>query len=232
MVQESNVNNYIITPSYLIRSCPSTSTGRMAGTKRSISPGDSPDLTGKRARHFDIIEPYKVDDDDDLDSILTRIKEQEQSERLAKQLQDEWNASASSSTDLNASDIESDAALAKRLSMEWNQATPEVIEVEDHSSPEASTPSWAPTRRERSIIDSQSPGEKLALFKDIYTAKRNCTKCGEPVTSPRGFVRLELSCDLTTYYIHAYLPGCILYERNASSEFSHASPCAVLFLSH
>src|SRR5882757_1208536 len=57
-----------------------------------------------------------VDEDNDLEVILAQIKEQEESEKLAKRVQDEWNHSPADVVDETT---DSDEALARRLAKEW-----------------------------------------------------------------------------------------------------------------
>lgn len=60
------------------------------------------------------------EDEEDFDAILARIKEQEESEQLARKLQEEWNgtSSAGPSSVVNGSTV-NDEAMARELAQQW-----------------------------------------------------------------------------------------------------------------
>jgi len=163
-----------------------------------------------------------VDDseDNELDAILAQIKEQEESEQLAKRLQNEWNHS-SGSGDVVSSDA-SDEALARRLAQEWaeqvddddepvrgasrpmegGRGSNDVVEIyesydaqptdsESHSS-DPTGPSHQSSSRYSTLIGGGTPDTTLLEFQDFFTANKECTKCGKAVKSPRGHVRWSL----------------------------------------
>lgn len=199
--------------------------------KRSLSPQQASGSHGPRKRAYlppqSDIEPSVIDvDADDLPEILARIKDQEENESLAKQLDEQWNGVAGPS---NSGQDDDDEALARRLAAEWEQEDgapmdgllntgisqrqidDEVIEIEDDEDdafpvpststahPQASTSHTAkrtrppPRRQGQSSSNGASqttvpPDEKLEDFRALFTSERPCSKCGEPVASPRGYV--------------------------------------------
>ncbi|KAJ7508602.1 hypothetical protein B0H11DRAFT_1848236 [Mycena galericulata] len=176
--------------------------------KRALSPSNaiSP---AKRARKGPPVKPKDEDivvvedDEDDLEIILARIKESEESERLAKQLQNEWGSSSKSEIiDVDSENLEDDAAMARRLAAEWGQeesgnseVAPETELVDvDAWEPRASASTSTnnvqagPSRRLSSDADDVPPDQILTEFRSLFIAERSCSKCGKPVKSPRGFV--------------------------------------------
>lgn len=97
------------------------------GTKRSLSSDQPSGRSPKRIHKTPVPEP---DDDviiiedsdhenpDDLKEILAQIKEQEDSERLTRQLETDYVPSPSGSKAMPI-DIEDDAAMARQLAEEW-----------------------------------------------------------------------------------------------------------------
>jgi baculoviral IAP repeat-containing protein 6 len=150
-----------------------------------------------------------VDEDDDLGAILARIKEQEESEKFALRLQDEWNQSSGSSDPVPCD--ESDEALARRLTEEWADQVdddmdpisgPSKLVERDKSIDdfvEISKPVGAQTRssrraqpsrhRSRTYSEGGTPDTKLSEFRGFFTANKECTNCNKAVKSPRGHVR-------------------------------------------
>ncbi|KAJ7110312.1 hypothetical protein C8R43DRAFT_1042195 [Mycena crocata] len=162
-----------------------------ASTKRAISPSSSAS-PNKRARKKARIQTEDVitveDDEDDLEMILAQIKASEESEKLARKLQNGYDPEV-----IDVDDLEDDAAMAKRLAAEWgDEAGTEAVDV-DAWQPAATVadPSSAqagPSRTLSSNSDSIPPDQKLAEFQSFFIAERSCSKCGKPVKSPRGFV--------------------------------------------
>lgn len=171
----------------------------MAGTsgKRPLSPSKAASgspKNRKRAR----VQPKDeavvlVEDEDDLAAILALIKESEEKEKRGQ---------TSNSVEINDDDdIEDDAAMARRLAAEWgtepepvqtNSRTPETVDVDTWEPPAEASSSKAqasPSRTCSSQAYNISPDQSLAQFRSFFTAERNCTNCGKPVKSPRGFVR-------------------------------------------
>lgn len=192
--------------------------------KRTATTSKEPEPPTKRARKARVKEPEDVislgdssdNDDDDLKDALALIKAQEDSERLAKQLQDEYNQPVASGSHSEPIDVDDDAAMARRLAEEWAHEEDMPMIVEDASSdieilPAPIVGSSKPT----SVLDaaakssrtvdfrltadsSQSskiyaapsirPDEGLASFKDVFIRTRDCTKCNKRVKSARGCV--------------------------------------------
>lgn len=161
------------------------STSMSLSNKRKLSPQHSPRVS-KRAHYETAIDV----DADDLTEILARIKEQEESERLAKRLQDEWM------------EPEDDEALAKRLALEWEQEDKAAStgdagfasglkncrETDDSLSIRAS----ASTTHSSNTNDLTPPDDILRQFRPLFTQERPCSECGKLVASPRGHVSLHI----------------------------------------
>jgi hypothetical protein len=187
------------------------------GRKRKIA-SNIPSSASKRVRKIssDVDrDAIAIDEDEDLDAILARIKEQEESEKLALKLQDEWNHS-SGSGDIVLSDepAESDEALARRLAKEWgnqvdgdidpipgpsniaerDQGFDDIVEISKPVGPqtrpsELTRPSYSRSKTYSTLAEGGTPDTKLSQFRDLFTANKKCTKCGKAVKSPRGHVR-------------------------------------------
>lgn len=95
----------------------------MAGRKRKPAADENaPKKPPKRSRksHKAGVVVINSEDEEDFDAILARIKEQEESEQLARKLQEEWNgtSSAGPSAVVNRS-TENDEAMARELAQQW-----------------------------------------------------------------------------------------------------------------
>lgn len=156
-----------------------------------------------RVKPTEIIMIDSDDDEDDLDTILVRIKQQEASDSLGRE-----PGAAGPSNSIN---ITSDEALALRLSKEWEEEEPsstKFIKQTSRQRPrsghkgsvvcisdsEDDVETNAPPSRmtQTSTMDTsndESPDEKLSEFRDFFTGSRDCSKCQKPVASPRGHVR-------------------------------------------
>ena len=157
-------------------------------------------------------EPVVISDDDGdepLEVILAKIKEQEQSEALARQLQAQWHDSGPSSSGSAAEgepivldddyepSVDSDEALARRLAAEWAaedvpalpQATSSGLPLSSSSGSSGSLPSPATTPTENIAADI-APNIKLRAHENLFLATKECTKCKTVINSPRGFVRV------------------------------------------
>jgi hypothetical protein len=175
---------------------------------------------------------YSVDDEDDLAAIVARIKEQEESEALARQLQHVWNGANASTdaagpngtnndllTDDNGEDDGSDEAMARRLALEWELEDQTIKNASTSSNsvynPPISLPSSASGEQSFSTCllpdDDDPPDVKLLQFRDFFTGTRTCTKCKKPVESPRGEVSpLSIETHPKALNLEARnLPGCI-----------------------
>ena len=99
-------------------------------SKRSLSPSATHSIRSPKRVHA-----VPDDEEESLEDILARIKQQEDSERLAKQLHEQWNGSVTNESSSHAhrpgtssqaaividDSFESDEALAHRLAAEWDQ---------------------------------------------------------------------------------------------------------------
>lgn len=151
-------------------------------------------------------------DDESLEVILAKIKEQEQSEALAKQLQARWASGGepSSSSHANHSETiiidddddimaDNDEDLARRLAAKW-AAEDEVAESQASSSQQLSFQSSGLASSSRSLVpmdvdedsDNGTPNTRFRAYENLFIATRQCTKCKTDITSPRGYVRFPL----------------------------------------
>ena len=165
----------------------------MVRRKRLSSNSDDAGPSTKRQHTENLVIDVDAEDgDESLDSILAQIKAQEESEALAKRLQDEWDQSSDSAGPSNVPNsnepdgvecIEDDEAMARRLAAEWDaaDAIPAVLDPPGPSST-ASNKGKAP---ETDLTADQV----LRCHKDTFTAPRVC-QCGKLVSSPRGHVRV------------------------------------------
>lgn len=194
-------------------------------TKRHNSP--SADASDDRASKRHATEAAVLEDDeDDLADILAQIKQHEESEALARKLQEEWNGSisngsgtsshsrSSSSESSILSDNESsksqhdDEAFARRLAAQWAQE--DGIAVEPAAS--VSTPrvnkgknrdgiATIPTMQStiaNGDVNQGTPDENLLQYRDFFVGSRNCIECGHELLSPRAYVRCL--CCITLCY--------------------------------
>ncbi|THH19009.1 hypothetical protein EW146_g2092 [Bondarzewia mesenterica] len=185
----------------------------MAGRKRrsSVISHIDTERSPKRSRRE---ESQLEEDEDDLEAILARIREQEESEALARKLQDEWNSA--DTTDATGFEMDHNAiviaeededediqvvdgeALAKRQSSED-------VKKGNRVSVASSSSSIKTRGRQFAVGQSAQPGPsrsvplsspglntppdiRLEQYVDLFTAKRSCSKCGSSLDSPRGFV--------------------------------------------
>jgi hypothetical protein len=173
----------------------STSAKRPLSPTNAISPSKSARIRRRVKPKDQDVNTIDDDSDDDLELILAQIKESEESEKLAKQLQNDW-ASSSSPDIINFGD---DAELARLIatgewgneieSGEWRETVDvDTWELQTNGS-NTSNAKPVPSRSPSSEVDNVRPDQKLAEFRAFFTAERRCSKCGKPVKSPRGFVR-------------------------------------------
>ncbi|KAI0756394.1 hypothetical protein C8Q80DRAFT_26988 [Daedaleopsis nitida] len=179
----------------------------MPPPKRASSPIGTPRKRSKKAATI-----TEDDEEDSLESILAQIKAQEESETLAKQLHDEWNAPGPSSSRASrgpraapvarghndvAVDVieisddddepEDDEAMARRLAREWEADGVALIELSASTS--QSEPRATRTQNNaESITSSDVPYiSKLERYRDLFTGEKTCS-CGANFASPRGHV--------------------------------------------
>ncbi|RDB28691.1 hypothetical protein Hypma_016004 [Hypsizygus marmoreus] len=174
-------------------------------SKRKSGPLGSSE-NAKRARKppvplpSEVIEIDDSDDEDDFGAVLAHIKQQEENER---RIQKSHNAAGPSNA-IVIDDVEGDEAMAHRLAREWviaRQAQSfdiEIVELKKPSFPSAGRATVTkeppkPRRRARSPnpVETKPPDQRLSEFRDLFTGTRDCSKCGKPVVSPRGFVMFK-----------------------------------------
>lgn len=149
-------------------------------------------------------------DDEDLQAILAVIKQQEESEALARQLQAEWAAndqapqagpSRQDELIIIEDDIlaENDEALARRLQAEWSTEDAVAGPPASGSDPASQHQSRASSAT-RGLDDPTSslPNARLRAYKGHFIGTRQCSKCQADVPSPRGYVRAPPSVPLCT----------------------------------
>ncbi len=112
-----------------------------------------------------------IDDDDDesLNEILEQIKQQEESEALARKLE---HAGPSRRGDDEV--LEDDEAMAIRLAREW--ATEDREQTVHQNSSATNNP------------PEDSPDDRLREHRDLFVGTRKCSKCNISIPSPRGYV--------------------------------------------
>lgn len=182
----------------------------MRSCKRGPSPSDSPRKRTKKSAPDPVI--TAEDDEDDLASILAQIKAQEESEALARRLQEEWNVAGPSSSGLPSGyigasqphttqpdfievsdgddDPEDDDAMARRLAKEWEAGAFDSV-IECVQPPSSRGPVNTPIETGKAKLYSSSgipPISKLEQCRDLFTGQKTCT-CGTKLPSPRGHVR-------------------------------------------
>ncbi|KAI0059434.1 hypothetical protein BV25DRAFT_1808905 [Artomyces pyxidatus] len=109
-----------------------------------------------------------------MEVILARIREQEASEALARQLQEEWNAADEQprSRDLsNEAEGHSDASIID-------------LESSDHENHKPGPSRHRPPTPET----GEPPDSRLADSRDLFTGDKTCPSCSSSLPSPRGFM--------------------------------------------
>lgn len=168
-------------------------------SKRKAVMPEPPTSAAKRPRNHKPSNPSRqiivIDDsdeeDDELNDILAQIKGQEDSVRLASQLQQ-------GDHEIIDLSIEDDALLAQRLAAEWAK------EDERQSAPLSARTSYPSSGsssntligkypsingKEKSSTSSYpTPDEVLATYRTIFTRTRKCSSCNGDVKSSRGSV--------------------------------------------
>ncbi|KAH7881130.1 uncharacterized protein C8R40DRAFT_17876 [Lentinula edodes] len=179
--------------------------------KRDLSPSREAVQNSKKRIHLSSPEPIIIDDDsdddDDLTEILAQIKQQEDSEKLAKQLQDQYATGSSSG---NAILIEDDPDEQLFMRLASNRVAADAIEQTSEAVPPESSgkPRMKSQMSLRFLAQGKTPTESLSPYRIVFTAERPCTKCGETVKSPRGYVMLsgETISPSLGFLLHAPCP--------------------------
>lgn len=140
--------------------------------------------------------------------ILQQIKDQEESEALAKRLQ-EGTASTSLINDSeiagagwsmttsncqgHGEELEDDEAMARRLAAEWAAMDSSVRDTNHAQIADTGSTSTreGPLRVPKDAANTTPPDEQLSEYKDLFTGERSCTSCGGKVRSPQGVVCLS-----------------------------------------
>jgi baculoviral IAP repeat-containing protein 6 len=206
--------------------------------RRSLSPIEPSGGSSKRTRKAPVPEPHDViviedsddaeneADPDDLKEILAQIKEQEESEHLAKQLHNDYGVPLSSGSKDMPIDLENDAAMARQLAEEWaledsalemnHEEIADSSDIEILPGPSNTKVSSQPRQtgnaprntgnsnstssmfpdRKSYKLANTRPDTALEPFKQTFTLTRNCSKCSKYVKSPRGSVSMS--------YVHTF----------------------------
>ncbi|KAL0063045.1 hypothetical protein AAF712_010069 [Marasmius tenuissimus] len=151
---------------------------------------NSPNDTSPKANPIQVIDDSE-EEDEEMKDILAQIAAQEESEKLAKQLQ----AGTSTSCNGESSNRESDEEMARRLAAEW-AANDAEIDSKESAGTNATEPIQPIQVHENgnTIPDGNDdfgspPDHDLKPQDPLFTGERPCTKCGAMVPSPRGYVR-------------------------------------------
>jgi baculoviral IAP repeat-containing protein 6 len=229
--------------------------------KRSLSSDQPSGRYSKRIRKAPVPEPEDVliiedsdhEDPDDLKEILAQIKEQEDSERLARQLETDYVPAPSGSKAMPI-DIEDDAAMARQLAEEWalednmlemnHEEIANSSDIEFLPGPSSNTKVQRHAESESpnaGILNSTLAGPKfyksanvrpdaaLEPFKQLFfTISRKCSKCSKDVKSPRGSVRvlppvIFYNVDIQLGYV---------FGLSVSAEFNLFAPRTLCFVSY
>ncbi|KAH9948225.1 hypothetical protein B0H21DRAFT_258517 [Amylocystis lapponica] len=163
----------------------------MTGRKRRMPTSDRASSTRAKRQHMETVVVDDGEDEESLESVLARIKAQEESEVLAQHLQAEWGSqgvagasAASSSSGQTGAETEDDEAMARRLAAEWDALD---------ANPEAPSASGLSTVASSSNVKGKAPeadttlDEILRRHEDLFIGSRKC-QCGNTVSSPRGHV--------------------------------------------
>ncbi|RPD64686.1 hypothetical protein L226DRAFT_497961 [Lentinus tigrinus ALCF2SS1-7] len=181
----------------------------MPPRKRGPPRSDSPRKRTKKTAPDPLI--TVEDEEDDLASILEQIKAQEESEALARHLQEEWNASGPSSSgapsnsggatqDHTASvdfievsnggdQPEDDEAFARRLAQQWEAGVSD-SDVGFIQLPSSQTQTHSASEKGKAKSDPSSaipPIARLEQCRDLFVGEKTCA-CGAKLPSPRGHV--------------------------------------------
>jgi hypothetical protein len=138
-----------------------------------IEDSDEDDLDSMQDRFAqqpgkDATDVLELDDDNeedpDLQDILAQIRAQEESERLAKKLQEEYDDYTVPPPSEKAASTSNGATGVATKQTRWQP----------------------PRKSDNRLV---RPDESLEPFRDLFIGSRKCTNCGKQVKSPRGYVR-------------------------------------------
>ncbi|OSD00825.1 hypothetical protein PYCCODRAFT_1478855 [Trametes coccinea BRFM310] len=181
----------------------------MRGQKRRLSV--EPENAPKTKRPALASGPNADDGEDSLESILALIQAQEESEALARKLQQEWNppgpSNSSAPKDSGASrraatpdsvieisddeHQEDDETIARRLAKQW-----ELEDTVPGTVPAPPTNLPSTKGKATSLLNTQSttrgelPTSALEQFRYLFTRNKTCS-CDAEIPSPRGYVVLS-----------------------------------------
>ncbi|OBZ78821.1 Baculoviral IAP repeat-containing protein 6 [Grifola frondosa] len=194
----------------------------MTGRKRRLSASDAPE-SAKRV----VTKVINLDEDEEesLESIIARIQAQEESEALARQLQEEWGGTAAPSTPdqsgsstardgfngrevIEISDDEQmdDESLARKLAREWEALdNPSDLSASLATSSSSSSMGKAPAAREIDIPADR----RLQMYRSLFIGEKKC-QCGNLLESPRGHVvySTEVPPPSLLFLLHAPCSNC------------------------
>ncbi|KAK7038770.1 hypothetical protein VNI00_010655 [Paramarasmius palmivorus] len=127
-----------------------------------------------------VISDDEDEDDPEMKDILAQIAAQEADEKLARELQAQ---EAGPSAPRGARDKEDDEEMFKELDKEWNFTEEDLASLTQDEANGSKTPSIT--------ADTKTPDTQLGDFRALFTAERPCTKCGNMVPSPTGYVMFK-----------------------------------------
>lgn len=184
---------------------------------------------------------YIDDDEDDLQAILAQIKQQEESEALARRLQQEWAAEDANSTadameDVRMSsssgpddypNVEDDETMARRLAAEWAaEDAPERVSIRKESSSHTQRDSSS-SQNHKADRTNMTATEKLEFFREFFTGTRNCVECDHEVLSPRAFVSHAVSVGPNARLIERAINTGHIFRTCTSTQFDIAIACTL-----
>lgn len=191
----------------------------MTTRKRRLTSESLSQPTKRHATATAVTQSLDDDDEDSIESILAQIKAQEESEALARKLQQEWNLAKSTSgpstsrvsaqaprpsTSYDAGDNvieisddedvpENDEEMARRLAREWGTDS----EVQILSRLGGASSENDKGKSKSAPVSQLPPLAKIDECRDIFVGDKSCSSCGAKVASPRGHVRASLLASAT-----------------------------------
>ncbi|KAI0050598.1 hypothetical protein FA95DRAFT_1555521 [Auriscalpium vulgare] len=149
----------------------------------SVSPG----RPMKRPRHS------QDDENDDLAAILAQIKQQEDSEALARQLQEEWNNEAAEDRVEGSSDIHLDVG-------PFASSSGRQLRSSGGSIPQNVAAGTSHNASSSNLNEDETPDIPLAQARHLFTGDRQCPGCKGKLKSPRGY---------PTFSVHTPAPSVV-----------------------
>jgi len=150
------------------------------------------------------------EEDEEMKDILAQIAAQEESEKLARKLQNGPGPSAASGSGSKNTpiDLEDDEAMARMLAEQWakedalsEDEESEIKIIADPSNLAPKNKNFASTSNDTKHLYSSrkdnlteyqgpliEPEDALQPFKEVFTGTKECSKCKTKMGSPRGCV--------------------------------------------